>query len=94
MKLQHVELYDAVQQHNDHPDTFAIPDSDVTLDLHVGDMAKVACNKERFWVRIEKVTALGEYVGKIANQLFQQELRFGMLIPVSHSNVYDVMDHP
>lgn len=90
MQLQSVVLYDAVELHNNHPDTFSILCSDITLSLQVGDLAKVACNGERFWARVETVIGVGEYIGRVNNNLFQNELRYGDLIALSHVNIFDV----
>ena len=90
MHLHEAELSDAVQLHKTYPATFEIPDSDVTLSLKIGDVAKVAHRRERFWVQIVKVISKGEYVGRIDNDLLSKELRYGMLIALSHNNIYAV----
>ena len=85
-----MKLHDAVQQHKDIPSTFWVPDSD-TKALKIGDLMKVACNGERFWVQVKKVEGVGEYIGRVDNCLFQEELNYGMLIPVSHNHIYEVI---
>lgn len=84
-----MKLHDAVQQHKDTPSTFWVPDSKITKALKIGDL--MACNGERFWVQVKKVEGVGEYIGRVDNFLFQEELNYGMLIPVSHNHIYEVI---
>lgn len=94
MQLQPVELWDAVKQHNKYQDTFPIPSSTETLSLQVGEQAKVACNDERFWVEVHTVIGVGEYIGRVDNDLFQRNLHYNDLIAFSHFNILDVGAKP
>lgn len=89
MKLHDVDLCDAVKEHGDRK--VWIPSSEITKSLKYGDLMKVACNGELFWVRVKKVEDAGEYLGTVHDILLQKELNYGMLISVSHNHIYDVL---
>jgi hypothetical protein len=69
-------LIDAEIRHQEHPDTFEIPDREVREGLQVGDFAKVIFDTgERLWLEVMKVGAVGMmkpgfdwYVGAIRNE--------------------------
>lgn len=73
-----------------HPDTFEVPAYWELQLLKVGDDIKVCSNNERFWVRITGI--IGKTItGIVSNNLWFNELKFGDVIEVRFSNVFDII---
>lgn len=64
------ELVNALQMHNQHPETFEIPDLSEIQSLKVGDFVKLIFTQdghsERMWVQIKSIDNQ-KYLGRLDN---------------------------
>lgn len=87
-------LVNAEAMHAQHPDTFSLPDD--RNDLEPGDMAKICCNGERFWVEVVYAED-GCYVGAVSNVLIipaNRHLDYGEFVEFAGCNVYQTHKAP
>jgi hypothetical protein len=92
MKTKKADFVDAQYMSQQYPETFMVPTSDELNSLKVGDLVKLCCCRERFWVEIVK---LGDSIlGRIDNNLIfsdEHNLEYNDLICFTKRNVLQII---
>jgi hypothetical protein len=97
-RMQTVTLLDAVAQSKLHPDTFHIPDNAERNRVQPGDHVRLTflspgLNDERMWVLVTKVTAPGEYIGRLDSNPVAVPMKSGQRVVFGANNILDIDDH-
>jgi len=86
----------AVAMAKAHPDTFDVPPRSKREGVRMGQLVKVCCCEERFWVEVTGALRLKKiYTGRIDNDLVHTDrhgLSYDDLVMFCPDNIYAIYD--
>lgn len=95
LKASQEPFSDAQALASQHPETFSCPSMQELTTLKVSDYVKVCTGNERFWTKLEDLCEDGGLIGRVENDLVNQELHglsYGDLIKFYPNNVYSILE--